>query len=61
VDAESASLCSAVLDGVALDPQRSAKVLTITPADIQGLDNLRKHFRRTAVSRSTRGPMFIDV
>lgn len=61
VDAESASTCQAMLDGVALDPKRSVKLCSIAPADIQGLENLRKHFRRTAISRSTRGPMFLKV
>jgi len=61
VDEEAAQTCAAALDGVPLDPQRSAKFCTITKADIQGLENLTKHFKRTAVSRSTRGPMFLKV
>lgn len=61
VDAESAAHATASLDGVALDPERSVKFCTITPADIQGLENLRKHFRRTAVCRSRRGPMFLQT
>lgn len=61
VDSTSAAACATLFDGVALDPERSTKFVTVTPADIQGLDNLRKHFRRSAVSRSTRGPMFFKV
>merc|ERR1719262_1120212 len=50
VEPESASLCTSRLDGIPLDASRSSKVCTIAPGDIQGLVNLRKHFRRTAVS-----------
>jgi len=48
-------------NGVPLDPSRSLKVCTIAPGDIQGLANLRKHFRRTAVSRGSRGPVFLKI
>jgi len=53
-------ICDNALSGKALDPQRSTKVCAITPADIQGLANLRKHFRRTSVSRGSRGPLFVE-
>lgn len=56
-----ATVCKASLHGVSLDPVRSAKVCTVNPADIQGLNNLRKHFRRTAVSRSGHGPVFLKA
>jgi len=48
-------------NGVPLDPSRSMKICTISPGDIQGLANLRKHFRRTAVSRGSRGPVFLKI
>merc|ERR1719191_2006548 len=38
VDSEAALACATLFDGVALDPQRSAKFCTITKADIQGLE-----------------------
>lgn len=60
-DGASASLCMATFNGVPLDPSRSMKTCTISQADIQGLTNLRKHFRRTAVSRGSRGPVFLKV
>merc|ERR1719262_1500642 len=53
--------CMATFNGVPLDPSRSMKICTISPGDIQGLVNLRKHFRRTAVSRGSRGPVFLKV
>lgn len=58
---ECAEHCTATFNGVPLDPSRSMKICTISPADIQGLGNLRKHFRRTAVSRGSRGPVFLKV
>merc|ERR1719379_2790882 len=61
IDHESAEKMSAHFNGVPLDPSRSMKVCTISPADIQGLANLRKHFRRTAVSRGCRGPVFLKT
>lgn len=47
------------LNGVQLNPRNSAKVCSVSAADIQGLAQLRKHFRRTAVSRGSRGPIFM--
>merc|ERR1719364_154695 len=41
---ECAEHCTATFNGVPLDPSRSMKICTISPADIQGLANLRKHF-----------------
>jgi hypothetical protein len=61
VDNKSAEHCTATFNGVPLDPSRSMKICTISPGDIQGLANLRKHFRRTAVSRGSRGPVFLKV
>jgi hypothetical protein len=61
VDHESAEKMSTHFNGLPLDPSRSMKVCTISPADIQGLANLRKHFRRTAVSRGCRGPVFLKT
>lgn len=61
VDNECATKCMNQFNGVPLDPSRSMKVCTISPADIQGLSNLRKHFRRTAVSRGCRGPVFLKT
>lgn len=61
VEAESVPLCTTALDGLQLDPERSVKTCRVIPADIQGLDNLKKHFKRTAVSRSTHGPRFLQV
>jgi hypothetical protein len=58
---ECAEHCTCTFNGVPLDPSRSMKICTISPADIQGLANLRKHFRRTAVSRGSRGPVFLKV
>lgn len=61
VDEPAAEQCMAAFNGVPLDPTRSTKTCTISQADIQGLANLRKHFRRTAVSRGSRGPVFLKV
>jgi len=60
-DGKTAEFCMATFNGVPLDPSRSMKICTISPGDIQGLANLRKHFRRTAVSRGSRGPVFLKV
>jgi len=51
--------CAFAFDGMHLDPARSAKVCSISPADIQGITNLRKHFRRAAVCRGLNGPLFL--
>jgi len=61
VNQAGAEQCMAAFNGVPLDPSRSTKTCTISQADIQGLANLRKHFRRTAVSRGSRGPVFLKV
>merc|ERR1719473_1154031 len=58
---EAAEICTSTFNGVPLDPSRSMKICSISPGDIQGLGNLRKHFRRTAVSRGSRGPVFLKV
>jgi len=60
-NSECAEICMTTFNGVPLDPPRSTKICTISPADIQGLACLRKHFRRTAVSRGSRGPVFLKV
>jgi hypothetical protein len=60
-DQHSAELFTANFQGVALAPDRSMKICTIAPADIQGLQNLRKHFCCTAVSRGSNGPAFPKV
>jgi hypothetical protein len=49
-----------MLDGVQLNTRNSTKTCTISAADIQGMPKLRKHFRRTAVSRGSRGPLFFN-
>merc|ERR1719321_915775 len=61
IDAQCAEHFVATFNGVPLDPARSMKICTVSPGDIQGLGNLRKHFRRTAVSRGSRGPVFLKV
>lgn len=61
VDCQSAQLCISTFTGVPLAAARSTKTCTVSPADIQGLPNLRKHFQRTAVNRGSRGPVFIKV
>jgi hypothetical protein len=53
--------CANTLHGVSLDPLRSAKVCRIFPAHIQGYANLKKRFRRTAMRRGERGPLFVSV
>lgn len=60
-DQQSAELCTATFEGVPLSPDRSKKSLMISPADIQGLPSLRKHYNGTAVSRGSHGPMFFKV
>jgi len=61
VDQESAEHCKALLNGVKLAPLRSHKTCTISPADIQGLPSLRKHFQRTSVSKASNGPLFLNT
>lgn len=58
LDAQSAQLCVNTFNGLPLDPVRSVKICTISPGDIQGLANLKKHFHRTSVSRGSHGPVF---
>jgi hypothetical protein len=60
VDVQSAEYCTSAFKGVQLAPYRSAKTCRIRPASIQGLANLREHFKDTAVSRDGRGPMFFN-
>lgn len=59
-DAASAMACATALHGLSLDPSRSSKVCTIFPAHIQGYNNLKKRFRRTAMRRGARGPLFFE-
>eukprot|EP00746_Dinoflagellata_sp_MGD_P021273 gnl/MRDRNA2_/MRDRNA2_149653_c0_seq1.p1 gnl/MRDRNA2_/MRDRNA2_149653_c0~~gnl/MRDRNA2_/MRDRNA2_149653_c0_seq1.p1 ORF type:complete len:471 (-),score=90.75 gnl/MRDRNA2_/MRDRNA2_149653_c0_seq1:181-1410(-) len=61
VDSASSALACSCAQGVALDPGRSKKVCTVTPAHIQGLEELKRHFRKTAVSRGTRGPVYLGA
>jgi hypothetical protein len=58
VDAASSAIACSMTQGVVLDPGRSKKVCRVSPAHIQGLEELKRHFRRTAVSRGTRGPVY---
>jgi hypothetical protein len=50
--------CAFTFNGIKLNPSRSTKVCTVSPADIQGVPSLRKHFRRTVVNRGPNGPIF---
>lgn len=61
VDQQSAEHCKDTFQGVPLAPARSKKTCTVSPGEIQGLPSLWKHFRNTAVSRGSRGPMFLKV
>jgi hypothetical protein len=61
VDSASSALACSVAQGVALDPGRSKKVCQVTAAHIQGLEELKRHFRKTAVSRGTRGPVYLGA
>jgi hypothetical protein len=56
-----AQRCADTLSSVPLDPRRSTKLCSTSAADIQGLEQLRKFFRRTSVSRGNRGPIFLKV
>merc|ERR1711904_219636 len=51
--------CAFTFNGLRLDPARSSKICSVSAADIQGIENLRQHFRRTFVNRSPRGPLFL--
>jgi hypothetical protein len=51
--------CAFTFHGIRLDPCRSSKICTVSPADIQGIPSLRKHFRRAVVSRGPHGPVFL--
>lgn len=48
-------------NGFQLNPARSQKTCTVSPADVQGLDSLRKHFRHTSISKHENGPQFLDI
>jgi len=61
VDEQSAKLCEETFQGVNLSPGRSKKTCTISPAAIQGLPSLWKHFHNKAVSRGSHAPMFLNV
>jgi len=61
VNQAAAEHCTNTFKGVPLAPVRSKKSCTVSPAEIQGLAHLWKHFRNTAVSRGSRGPMFLKV
>jgi len=51
--------CAFSLNNVQLNPARSLKTCTVFPADIQGLKNLKKHFRGSATLRDSNGPVFL--
>lgn len=53
--------CRDAIHGVPMDPIRSKKVCTVSPATVQGLDDLKQHFQKTVVGRMGRGPVFLDV
>jgi hypothetical protein len=62
IDMAWANVCFVTLNGKSLDPMRSKKVCSVSPARIQGLANLEKHFRHTCVSKSVgRGPVFPET
>eukprot|EP00746_Dinoflagellata_sp_MGD_P015827 gnl/MRDRNA2_/MRDRNA2_135380_c0_seq1.p1 gnl/MRDRNA2_/MRDRNA2_135380_c0~~gnl/MRDRNA2_/MRDRNA2_135380_c0_seq1.p1 ORF type:complete len:464 (-),score=63.90 gnl/MRDRNA2_/MRDRNA2_135380_c0_seq1:116-1408(-) len=62
VDMRWTEVCYVKLNGKSLDAMRSKKVCTVSPAHIQGLKDLSKHFRHSWVSKSSgRGPVFPDV
>lgn len=61
VDVQSAGLATEAFTGVRLAKERSAKKLAISPASIQGLPNLRRHFANTVVSKGSNGPLFLAV
>lgn len=51
--------CAFTFNGIQLDPARSAKICSVSPADIQGIANLRKHFRCSLVSQGPHAPKFV--
>lgn len=56
---ESVEDCRAALHGRALGQSRSTKTIEVTIAQVQGLANLRKHFRKKLVLESSHAPMFL--
>lgn len=61
VDVQSAEHCTNKFQGVRLAPFRSAKSCSVAVASIQGLANLSAHFKTTGASRTSHGPMFLNV
>lgn len=61
VDRQSAELCEAAFDGVRLSPMRSPKTCRTSPADIQGLPSLYRHFRRATMNPGEHAPLFLNV
>lgn len=61
VDVQSAEHCTTKFQGVRLAPFRSAKTCSVAVASIQGLANLSAHFKTTGASRTSHGPMFLNV
>jgi hypothetical protein len=61
VDVQSAEHCTTKFQGVRLAPFRSAKSCSVAVASIQGLANLSAHFKTTGASRTSHGPMFLNV
>eukprot|EP00746_Dinoflagellata_sp_MGD_P147228 gnl/MRDRNA2_/MRDRNA2_79585_c0_seq4.p1 gnl/MRDRNA2_/MRDRNA2_79585_c0~~gnl/MRDRNA2_/MRDRNA2_79585_c0_seq4.p1 ORF type:complete len:533 (-),score=87.16 gnl/MRDRNA2_/MRDRNA2_79585_c0_seq4:471-2069(-) len=61
VDHQSAEHCTTTFTDVPLAPRRSLKKCTISPADIQGIPSLRKHFKGTAMRHDARGPIFLKL
>jgi hypothetical protein len=53
--------CAFFFNGLQLDPARSTKVCTVSPAKFQGIANLKKHFTNALVHRTAFRPRFLDV
>merc|ERR1719399_1941659 len=60
VNAQSAEYCIEKLNGIRLAPLRSLKTCSFSPATIQGLTNLSKHFKWAAEGNHS-GPIFLNV
>ena len=56
---QNAQKCAYLLHGARLAPERSQKVCTVARANIQGVEALQRHFRRTEVCKRNRGPWFL--
>jgi hypothetical protein len=55
-----ATICQDGLQGRVLGSSRSSKVCTISPAHIQGLVSLERHFHRKAQGLSCHAPIFLQ-